>query len=412
MRHALRAFRHRRFGIFWSAALISNAGQWLQNLTIPYVLFELTGRELWVGLATFCQFLPVMALGPLGGALADRHDRRRVLLVTQVALALCALALWASWTADLRSPAWILTLTAAGGVASGLMIPSWQAFVPSLVPREDLASAITLNSTQFNAARALGPTVGGVLLATLGAGWAFLLNAVSFIVVIAALVAIGRAGPATAALARSTASVRQGFGEALAYVAARPGIVVGIVVAVLVGALGNPVLQFTVVYAEDVYDVGPVAFGVLSASLGVGAILATPLVSGMLGDIPRGSVVRVALPLYGLAVAAFGASTTLAMGVATLMAAGAGFLAVISVTNTAVQAIVTDRLRGRVMAVRIMSFTAAYPIGGLIQGVAADALSPRPVVTTAGLLLTAAGLVLATRPGLLERLDDPSDDGP
>ena len=185
--HGMRAFRHRDFRIFFTGALISNSGSWLQNLAVPFVLFELTGKAFWVGLAGFAQFIPSFFLGPIGGSMADRLDRKKVLLVTQSAMAITAFLLWAAWASGWHNRWLILGLTAATGVINGFMIPSWQAFVPSLVPRADLGSAITLNSTQFNAARAIGPAFAGLLLATLGASWAFFINGLSFVGVLVAI---------------------------------------------------------------------------------------------------------------------------------------------------------------------------------------------------------------------------------
>ncbi len=135
----------------------------------------------------FCQFIPGVLMGPWSGAIADRFDRRRVLITTQTALAFCALGLWVMWEAGVRSPGALVAVVFATGVISALNIPSWQAFVSELVPKEDLLNAVTLNSAQFNAARAIGPALGGLVLATLGPSWAFLLNAISYIAVIGAL---------------------------------------------------------------------------------------------------------------------------------------------------------------------------------------------------------------------------------
>ena len=211
-RQGMRAMRHRDFRIFFIGAIISNSGSWLQNLAVPFVLFELTGKAIWVGLAGFAQFIPSFVLGPLGGALADGNDRRKVLLATQTAMAAAAFLLWGVWVLDWREPALILVIVALTGVFAGLNIPSWQAFVPALVPREDLASAITLNSTQFNAARAIGPALAGVLLAVAGPAWAFFLNGLSFIAVLVAL-AMVRPVPNERVPGHAKKGVAAGFGE-------------------------------------------------------------------------------------------------------------------------------------------------------------------------------------------------------
>ncbi len=406
-RHGFRAFGHRDFRRFFIGALASNTGSWLQNLTVPFVLFELTERSLWVGLAGFAQFFPAFILGPIGGSLADRFDRRVVLLISQTLMALAAFALWGSWAIGWRDPLLILQLTALTGIFTGLMIPSWQAFVPSLVPRADLPSAITLNSVQFNASRALGPALAGILLATVGAGWAFLLNGISFVAVIAMIWIV------TPSRSESRPEGHQGlvagFGTALRYIGQRTGIMVGILSAVLVAFFGNPITQFTVVFGDEVYQAGPRIVGALASSLGIGAVLVAPLMSSWDSRVPRSVVVRFALPIYALAVMAFGVSPNWPTGLLALLVAGGGFLAVVASTNTSVQMIVADHMRGRVMSIRVMGFTLAFPIGSLIQGALADWIGPRWTVAGAGTCLLMAALVLAWWPGLLSTLDREND---
>lgn len=408
LRRSFRAFGHRDFTLFFAGALVSNAGTWLQNVTVPYVIFKVTGSAGWVGLSTFGQFMPMMLCSPIGGAIADRYERRRVLVVTQAALAVLAAAQWLLWAGGNRSPTMLIAVSGLGGVVNGLNMPSWQAFVPSLVPRRDLSSAIALNSLQFNAARAIGPAVAGALLATLGASWSFALNALSFLFVIAALVVVR--ADSTPDGVRDTASVLVQFRSALAYIRTQPGIGASMVIAVIVGFLGNPITQMTVVFADDVYKVGALGFGILSAAAGVGALAAAPLVSTADERAGRGQLIARALPVYAIAVIAFAVSPNAAVGTVALLVSGGGFLAVISASNTAVQAIVADRVRGRVMAVRIMSFMAAYPVGGLLQGWAADYWGPRRTVAGAGVGLLLCGVALRRNRTLLHRLDDPPDE--
>lgn len=390
-------------------ALASNSGSWLQNLAVPFVLFELTNRSLYVGLAGFAQFIPAFFLGPLGGSLADRMDRRTVLLWSQSAMAITALAMTATWAAGWRDPWLILGFTALTGVFSGLMIPSWQAFVPSLVPKEDLPSAITLNSTQFNASRAVGPALAGLLLATAGPGWAFFLNGISFLAVIAVLRSVNPIWAQPSSGARE--GVLAGFSTALSYIRARSGIWVGIMCAILVAFFGNPVTQFTVVFAEEVYKAGPTVLGLLASAIGVGAVLIAPALSSFDGVVSRSTAVRWGLPVYGLSVIGFGLAPTWPIGLVCLLLVGAGFLVVVATTNTAVQMIVTDDMRGRVMSARIMAFTLAFPMGSLLQGILADAVGPQVTVTVSGIILLGLAIALAMRGDLLRGLDS-ADDTP
>ena len=156
LRDAAAAFRFRNFRLFWIGALLSNSGTWVQNLTVPYVVFQLTESSTWVGIAAFSQLAPMALMSPLGGSLADRLDRRRILLVTQSAMAVVAIAMGVAWSSGRASVPVIIGLVATGGVITGINAPAWQAFVSELVPREALLNAVTLNSAQFNAARAFG----------------------------------------------------------------------------------------------------------------------------------------------------------------------------------------------------------------------------------------------------------------
>jgi MFS family permease len=381
----------------------------VQNLAVPYVLYQQTSSAFLVGLAAFLQFIPSLLLGPLAGSLADRFDRRRLLLVTQSLMAVAAAALWLAWSSGVRGPVAILALVGLSGVAAGANLPAWQAFVNDLVPRRDLLSAVTLNSVQFNAARAIGPAVAGILLATMGAGWAFFINALSFGCVLAALASIrSRQVGRTTALAGG--SFRQ-FLRALAYVRRQDGILIALVIVVLVAGFGNPVSQFTVVFAGEVYDVGPLALGLLNVALGVGAVLAAPLVSGW-ESVTRASLERWALLVYAVAVIAFGLSPSYGVGLVSLVAVGGGFLVVVSVTNTSIQTIVADHMRGRVMAIRIMAFTGAFPIGAIAQGALSDRVGARATVTGAGAVLLVAALTFLVAPQLLAGLDSPHDERP
>lgn len=405
---ALRAFRHRDYAIFWSGALVSNTGSWLQNLTVPYVIFEITHSALWVGAATAAQFLPGFVGSPVGGHLADTRERHRLLVSFLSVLSVLALLLWWVYAAGVHSIGAILGLVAAIGLVWGMTMPSWQAFVNDLVPREDLVSAVSLNSLQFNAARSIGPAIAGIVIATLGPGPAFGLNAASFLVVVAALLLVRARSVANTATTRLVA----GFVEAVRYVPTQPGIAVVVVTVGLIGLLATPAFAFTVVFAGSVYGVGPVALGVMNAALGIGAILAVPLVVRAKSHRGLRSSLLIGLLLQASAVVAFGLSPDVVTGSLALGALGLGFLLSVSSGNTAVQLIVAQRLRGRVMAVRLMVYMVSTPIGALVQGSLSDRIGPRATMVVAGVALLLVGVLFAVGRGarLLARVDDPEDD--
>ncbi len=405
-KHGFRAFRHKDFRRFWLGALISNSGTWVQNITVPVVLLEITNEAFWTGIATFAAIFPAMLLGPLAGNLADRFERRRLLIAGQAGSALAALALWLVWISGVRDPLAIAGVAALTGLFSAFTIPAWQSFIPLLVPMEDLPSAITANSLQFNAARGIGPALGGLILAFAGPSWAFLGNSLSYAAVLLALLIVR---PTQTRQVQVQRKVGRGFMEAIRYIRTQPGIGVGIGLAAVVAFFGFPLLNFTVVFVKQVYQVDQGFVGLLGGLLGFGAVLAVPIVSGMFGDLRRASVIRWAVPIYGIAIIIFGSSTHQTQGAFGLLLAGSGFMMIVVTSNTAVQSIVNEQIRGRVMATRIMTFTGSYPIGALLQTRLSDATNPRLVVTTAGIIVLGIGLFLQTQQHRLSRLDDPTD---
>lgn len=406
-----RAFHHRDFRILWSGAFVSNIGTWLQGLAIPFVLFQITGSALWVGIAALAQFVPYFALSPLGGWLADHTSRRNTLRFTQSASAVAAVALWLMWIGGVRQPLVLISFLVIGGALNGINLPNWQAFASDLVPRQDLHSAITLNSVQFNAARAIGPGLAGLTLATLGASWAFALNAASFAFVILALFLVRTKG-APLGKQESRGIVRE-FLLAARYTITQPNLVVVIVVTTLVAVLGNPVFSFTVVFAGDVYGVGPFPLGMMNVAMGVGAIIAVPIVSGWPVAISLSRSVFWGLCLMSSMLVLFGAWPSYVVGIFSLTLIGGAFLAIISSVNTSLQLRVATQYRGRVMALRMMAFTLGTGIGSFLQGALADIIGPRAVMVTVGLILALATATLSMVHGRygMRTLDAPTGEG-
>lgn len=394
LRDAATAFRYRNFALFWSGALLSNTGSWVQNVTVPFVVFKLTGSAGWLGVAAFAQLFPAWLMGPAGGVIADRFPRRTVLLVTQAAMAVLALAEAAVWAAGVRSAPVIVGIVALSGVVAGLNIPSWQAFVTELVPREHLLNAVTLNSAQFNASRAFGPALGGLVLAGLGVTWAFLINALSFLAVIGALLLVSV--PVITTKASGKPRVLAEFRETIRYTRTKPGIVTCILVVIALGLFGSPVFTLLVVFADDVYEVGRGLYGLLGAALGLGAILGTPVVAGWGSGLLRSRLMSGALVVYGAALAGFALSPGYWWGIVALLVAGAGYLAVASTLNTTLQLLVDEHMRGKVIALYLMGLTGTVPVGNLIQGWATEAVGPRVTVLVGGAAFLAVTFWLAT----------------
>lgn len=403
LRHAFRALRHRDFALFWSGALVSHTGSWMQNLTVPYVLLQTTDSAAWVGLGTFAQFLPALLLGPIGGAVADRLPRKRIIVATQLLGMVMALALWLAWRDGSASPGLTVALVSGFGVVMGFGMPAWQSFVPRLVPREDLLNAVTLNSAQFNAARAIGPTIGGVVLATLGAAAAFLGNAISFGAV---LVAMAMIRTRSLVVEHPDEHGAGSFREGLAYVRRHSGLVLAIVTISITVFLGNPVIPLTAVFASDVFEVGPIAYGVLTAVLGVGALSAA-VALGLRGDeFPRSLLATAGIVVYASGVLLMGVAPVYAVGLVAMLLLGTGYLTLASAMNTSIQMLVAERFRGRVVALYGVGIMGAFPLGALVQGTLADAVGVRWTVGVAGALLLAFAIWLASRRDLTSALDE------
>jgi MFS family permease len=406
--------RHRDFALFWVGAFVSSTGMWMQNVTVPFLLHEATGSAAWVGLGAFAQFAPAMVVSPLGGSLADRHARRTILVWNQATLLVLALALWLSVRGGTIHPGQIVVLIGLSGVVSGLGIPAWQSFVAELVPRESLLNAVTLNSAQFNVSRAIGFMLGGLALYSVGPGLSFFVNAVSYVAVLGALGAIRpRPAPGAAAALASVelpevAAPPPGpatFRLGVAYVRRHPGLQLAVITCGVVMFLGGPVIQLAPVFARDTFGVDERAYGFLASALGIGATTGSVLISAFGDGLRRSKLIITSIVIYGLAVLGMALTPNYAGGLVAMAVIGLAYLAVASVLITSIQLAVDDEFRGRVLALYVMVFTGAYPLGSLLQGIATDHFGVRAVVGVAGVLLLGYAAILASRPAAVGVLD-------
>lgn len=390
---AFAAFRYRNFTLMWVSSLLSSSGSWMQMVAVPYVIYTITGSGAWLGFAGFLGYAPMVITGPYAGSVADRFDRRRVLIIGGLVQAMITFVLWLSWIGGVRNIGVFLAMLTLGAFAGGFTVAAWQSFVTELVPREHLLNAVTLNSAQFNAARAFGPALGGAVLATLGVSWCFFINGVSFLAMVLGL-AIVRVAKRVIIKSEGRAKPIAEMRDAMRYVRTVPGIVTSLIVVSALGFLGGPLFNLLVVFATDVYGVGKGAYGLLAACLGTGAILVAPVVAGRGGGIPRSRLVTIAMVAYGTALVLLGAAPVVLLGAAALLVAGAGYLGITASLNTAVQLQVREDMRGRTMAFYLMVLTAAVPLGAQIQGWLVDLVGVRWTVAGAGVLFLTVFVVL------------------
>ena len=402
----VRALRHRSFTMFWLGALVSNAGTWMQNITVPYVLLQLTHSATWVGASAFCAFLPSLLVTPIAGSIADRIPRKVFLLWSQAAQALIAFALFAAWVGHVRRPIVLVILVALGGLVYGTTLGAWHAFVSELVPREDLLNAVSLNAAQNNAARAIGPALGGLVLARYGPAGAFLLNSLSFLAVIGAL-----------ALVRTAREVHhpteQGvwrhFADGVAYARRHTGILVAITLAGTTSLLLNPVLQLSAVVARTVYHVGAGRYAWLIAAFGAAAVLGAVILGVLDGRVPRSRIALGASVAFGASMVLFALNRAYLPGLALMGTMGLCFVILFAVLNTTVQLQVREEVRGRVLAVLMMAIVGGYPFGALIEGWLADVIGVRTTLGGAAVVFLVVVAVIAADRRRFLSLDDHVD---
>ena len=379
---------HADFRRFWFAALLSNTGSWMQSAAIPYVIFRLTRSSADVGVTGFWIYLPMMLMSAVGGSLSDRFPRRTLLYLTQASQAAVAVGLWALVASGHATALTMSLLGFVGGLTSGLNIPVWQSFVSQLVPRELLPNAVSLNSTQFNAGRALGPLLAGVVIARISPQAAFLLNAASFAAVMLVLPFIHAEQPP-----RELAVHRSIVADLVAgvrYVWNNPPIRACCIAIVAVAGLGNPLFSFLpATFGQEVFKVTGWRLGLLAGAGGIGAVIVAPLLLTRGARVPRAILLGVAMTGYGTGALIVGAAPTYWVALVGALLWGGSYLAIAASMNTTVQLAAREEMRGKAIAVYIMCLTGALPLGTLAWGVVADQVGIRATTIGAAALLLA-----------------------
>jgi predicted MFS family arabinose efflux permease len=348
----------------WVGACTSSIGTWMQVLAQSWLVYQLSNSAVYLGLDAFFGQIPIFLLSLFGGAFADRKDRRTILLASQVVQLTCAfiLAFLAGTHLVKVWHIWCLSFTV--GCAQAFGGPAYSALVPSLVDKEDLQNAIALNSIQFNLARIVGPAVGGIALAKLGAMWCFGLNGISYLAVIASLLKLKadfRAKPSGQSVANS---IREGIG----FLRQREGMASLITLAFLITLLSYPLITFLPVVAREVFHGGPNVFTLFLCLSGAGSVTGALLVAGSAkkgAQAKRSLFVMIAL---GILITGFGVSKSLYLSSGLVFITGALLMIVFAVNTSLVQSHVSDSMRGRVMSIYNAAFRGGMPLGSVISG--------------------------------------------
>ena len=393
LQRALAAFAYRDFRVLWFGAFASTVGTWMQKVAQSWLVFDLTASSFYLGLDDFLGQLPILLFTLLGGVIADRHDRRYLLIGSQyvqmaTAFTLAALVFW-----DLVSVWHILTLSFIAGLAQAFGGPAYQSLIPSLVSKKDLPNAIALNSIQFNLARVIGPLLAGAALGAFGTAACFALNGLSFVIVILALLSLSVKHIPPAERKPILHELKSG----LSYVRSEPSIVALTVLAFMTTFLGLPLLTFLPVFAREVFGGDMAVYSRMMAFSGAGAVVGA-LVVAWLGHFRHmGLALLVVQVTFGGLIAAFALSRVFWLSNVLLFFAGAALIVVFSMTASLVQLLAPDHLRGRVVSIYMVAFRGGMPLGSLAGGYAASLSSAPAVLAINGALVSTVAIYFLVR---------------
>jgi predicted MFS family arabinose efflux permease len=410
--HGLTAFRHRDFRYLWTATLVSNAGSWMQKVATAWLIYKMTGSEAWLGADAFASGMPTVVFLPWGGVLADRVERRTLLIFTNALYAVLALLLACLAGLGLLRVWHILTVSAAGGVLQAAMVPASASLLPSLVGEEDVPNAVALNSVQFNLSRVLGPAVGGATLIYLGAPWSFAFNAASFLILVLAFAFIKRVPPVKAV----ANSMGRSLAEGLAFVRGRRDLTVLLIFIALIAFLGAPCVSMLPALVKAVFCRDAVGYSTLLAAFGVGAVIAASIIAAFQSPLSDARITIVGLAVLGMSQISVALGGPFWLAIVLIAIAGLAFVGTMIRVGTAILVSTPDDFRGRVTSLQQICFRAAQPIGALLAGLLASRLGVRSAFWAFGglLLLAVAVLLVVGLPSLraIGREVNQRGDGP
>jgi MFS family permease len=384
----LTVFRHRNYRLFFTGQTISLIGFWMQAIAQSWLVYRLTDSPLLLGLVGFASQAPVLFVSPFAGVVADRLNRRRILLITQTLMMTFATILALLTLTGVVHVWHIILIAALSGTANSFDIPTRQSFTVEMVGRADLPRAITLNSIMFNSARLVGPAAAGFVVGVVGEGWCFALNAVSYLAVLTSLLMMQVTPQPARAPSHPLADLKDGF----RYVATHAQMRTMLVLLAASSFFGASYLTLMPVFARDVLHGGSESLGLLMSGVGAGALVGAFVMS----RVPHAYLHRVPLmsaALFGLFLIFFSQSTVMALSLALLVPAGAGLMMQGISTNTLIQTVTTDVMRGRVMAYYVMAFMGMMPVGALAAGWLSHSIGvPETVAFGGAACIACAGL--------------------
>jgi len=400
-----RALRHRNYRLFFMGQGVSLVGTWITRVATSWLVYRLTGSELLLGVVSFAAQIPTFLVAPLAGVWVERWSRHGVLVVTQaLSLVQSALLAWFTLRGEMTVPL-LLVLAAFQGLINAFDTPARQAFVVEMVDvRDDLANAIALNSTMVNGARLVGPSVAGILIAAVGEGWCFAIDAASYVFVIGSLLAM-HLRPREQRLLRASflADLRGGFG----YVRRFTPIRAILTLLAIISLTSMPYTTLMPVFATEVLGGGPNTLGFLTAAIGLGAVSGALWLAARPSVLGLGRVLLAAAFVFGGGLVAFSLSRSIWLSIPILAVTGAGMMIQMAASNTLIQTLVDEDMRGRVMSFYTMAFFGMAPIGSLLGGWLGSLFGAPAAVALGGAVTLAAAFWFARKLPELRRAARP-----
>jgi MFS family permease len=392
----LAAFGYRDFRLYWISLFISNAGTWMQMTAINWLLYELTHSPIQLGMNGIFRAVPVISFGLFSGALADRYDRKRILLCTQITSALLALGLAVLDHSGFIQAWHIYAFTFVSATVHSLDGPARQALFPSLIPRSVLPNAVALNSLLWKGAALLGPSLGGIAITLAGTSGAFYANSASFLCVVIALLLIRTLSPVPQKRGHLLRDVKEGFSHVLSQ-----QIILGVMIMEAVSSVFGLDHAMLTIFASDILRVGAGGFGLLQSARGLGAVIGSGILIGMGQPSRQGRILAVSAIFYGIGFALFGLSHSFLLSLALLIFVGATDTVWGATRNTILQLKAPERLRGRIMGVFNLSSRGLHPLGQVETGLVVPLIGAREATFLGGLLVTTSVILTAWRiPGI------------
>jgi MFS family permease len=404
---SLAPLRRRPFALFWTGAFVSNIGTWMETVAVGILVTDATDQAGWAGLVAAAGFAPSALLGPIGGAIADRHSRKRILLITTAVQTVLAAALFVLALNGDPSPGIVVLIVLGTGCSNALGFPSYQSILPDLVPADEIVPAVGLSSAQWNLGRIVGPALAGLVIGIGGDRWGFAIafgfNTVSFLAVIFVIASLRLPGRVAAAHATSIA---RSIGDGFSFAWREPGLRTIVVYMAINSLLAAPFIALIPPMALKVLDAGEGGVSALVAAQGVGAVTTALLLGSLTSRYTSRGVMAGALWSLPIALIAYGLAPGIVAAVVAIYFVGAIYLGTLSSFTSIAQLRAPAHLRGRVMSVLNVLLGSLYPLGSLIQGWLSDEIGQRATQVGAAVAMFAAMAILrATRPQYLRAID-------